>query len=353
MIRIATLIASLLFSLSAWCAPQLTWLNTVHDFGAFSEDLNTVSCSFRAVNTGTEPVAVVSTRATCGCTAPKYSKEAVQPGDTLTLLVEFNAVGRPGRFSKKVYVDTSDGDKAVLIVNGTVVGSSATLASRYPVDAGSARLSNSIVAFGQTYKGGNLYGAINIYNTGSEPIHPLAINLPPYIKAQYRPSEIAPGEQGSIALTANTAAVAEWGTVEGSFTLIPSQAAPSDTVRITTVMILREDFRKLTPEQLDKAPKAKLSADAIDFDRITSPTTRTLKITNTGHEPLLVRRVETAEPALTPTISSTKIAPGKSATLAVKLNPSLLTSSEPLNARVQLIVNDPENPIINIRVLGY
>lgn len=81
--------------------PKLQWLETVHDFGAFKEDLGIVDCQFRAINTGTEPVTVLNARANCGCTRPTYQRTPIMPGDTLVIGVAFDAIGARGGFQSK------------------------------------------------------------------------------------------------------------------------------------------------------------------------------------------------------------------------------------------------------------
>ncbi len=131
---------SVVLMLSLWAAAKgFVWIDTVHDFGAFSEDMGLVWCTFKAVNTSDEPLAVVSARANCGCTRPGYPRSAVQPGDTLAVRVAYDAKGRPGRFDKKVYVSTGDGVSTTLTVKGTVIGAPTSLSARYPVEAGQAK----------------------------------------------------------------------------------------------------------------------------------------------------------------------------------------------------------------------
>lgn len=58
------------------------WTEKTHDFGAFDEELGVVYCHFGLINTGSEPLAILSARANCGCTKPEYSNDPVNPGDT-------------------------------------------------------------------------------------------------------------------------------------------------------------------------------------------------------------------------------------------------------------------------------
>lgn len=89
---------------------EIKWMEVDHNFGAFNEDDGNVTCTFKMINLGPEPIAITAARATCGCTTPKYSRSTIMPGDTADISVSYNPTGRPGNFEKKVYVDLSDSD---------------------------------------------------------------------------------------------------------------------------------------------------------------------------------------------------------------------------------------------------
>lgn len=86
---------------TALAGPAITWLSSVHDFGAFDEDDGIVSCEIPYVNSGDSPLLLTGARASCGCTTPQISREPLAPGDTAAIVVSFDPTGRPGRFSKK------------------------------------------------------------------------------------------------------------------------------------------------------------------------------------------------------------------------------------------------------------
>lgn len=345
---------------AAWAAPQLVWLNPHHDFGAFREEVGPVTCVFMAVNTGDEPVTVIDARANCGCTTPRYDRRPIAPGDTLRVSVAYNPDGRPGRFSKQVKVQTNaTPSNVVLTIRGTVIGAANTLRSRYPEEIGPVRVSNIISPFGETLKGHVLAAAINIYNPTADTIRPAVGRKPGYINVLFRPEVIPPGEQGTMSMTAYTDRAEGWGLVEDSLQLIPDSRHPENMAEIATVMILKEDFSKLTPDELAKAPVAALSETVIDFGTIDpagGPVTKSLTITDNGQNPLLIRSLSTPDKALSLKMSATKVKPGKSATVSVTVSPDRLetlpSGERVLNARITLITNAPASPTQIIRVVG-
>lgn len=341
---------------TALAAPRLNWLNPTHNFGAFSESMGKVTCTFLAVNVGDEPAVVLDARANCGCTRPRYDKRPVAPGDTLRVTVSYDPSGRPGRFHKQVRVNTNAIDgPATLNIRGTVIGSPQTLNQRYPVMAGNARLSNDLAAFGSGRKGSIRAASIQIYNVGADSITPAVADMPGYINTVFTPSRIAPGEQGILSLTAYTDRCPQWGVVEDSFSLIPDSRYPDSVKTVQTVVIVNEDFSKMTREEEAQAPKAVLSTDMIDFgkiDRSAGQLTRSFEITNAGHQPLILRRVYSADRALQISVPYEKIKPGKSEKVTLTLDPAKIPADELLNARISVITNSPSAPNQNVRVVG-
>ena len=356
--RLNRLAACLGLGLAALAAnakgPEATWIQTMHDFGAFSEELGLVNCTFKAINTGDEPLIVMSARANCGCTKPKFTVAPVAPGDTLELSVAYDAKGRPGRFEKKVYVTTNTGSQSTLRIRGTVIGASNSLKGRYPVEAGPMRVTTTVMPFGEILKGHTAGSVIRAYNHSSDTIHPRIVNVPSYITVLVQPQAVPPGEQFVFSATAVSGKCPEWGAVTDSLTIIPDPT--SDTrLGVSTVMIVREDFSGLTAEQRASAPVIVVTPKVIDLGRVsrTSPaTTRTFTIANTGKSTLIIRRADTPDPAVKIKVPAEKVKPGKKITVTVTIDPAKIGNTELLNARITLITNDPAHPTTMVRVVG-
>lgn len=346
-------IAALLLALPL--SAQVVWLQQEHDFGSFDEDMGIVTCTFLGVNTGSEPAALIDVRANCGCTTPVYSREPVAPGDTLRLKVGYNPSGRPGKFAKAVYATTDNGTKTTLHIKGTVIGAANTLASRFPVDASPARLSNVVVPFGQLLKGHSGAQTVKVYNASSAPISPQIDSVPPYIHAIIKPASIPAGEQGVISITAYPDQTSAWGLATDTLIFRPDVNSQHQ-LPLTTVMIVEEDFSTLTPEQLAAAPIMKLSSDMVDFGRIATvpkQLRQTLTITNVGQSPLIIRSISTPDPAIELSPRTFKpIKPGKKATLTISVNPERLGGRSMLNSRITIIANSPHHPTEIVRVVG-
>ncbi len=332
---------------------RIEWVETTHDFGVFREENGNVTCQIKGVNTGNEPLSILNVRANCGCTIARYSRDAVMPGDTTIIEVGYNPAGRPGRFTKKVYIDTNtDPKRSTLTIKGVVIGTEATLHSRYPIDEGVLMLRNSLVPFGEILKGKSRIEFFEVYNRSTDTIAPKWHNVPKHITVNSNPRTIPPGESLSYTLYFNTINTDQWGLVCDTLHLAPS-ATSDKRIAITTTATVVEDFSKLTPGEHAKAPRMAVSHDAIDLDRIdrNTPCSASFKIDNYGDSPLLIRRVYTDDPGVTIKVDKDKIKKGKSSEIKVTVDPSQCRG-DILNYRITIITNDPERPTATVRLVG-
>lgn len=123
--KLLSLLTVLVFSLSmvhAQTAPKITFEKTTHDYGSIAEVDGNAMCSFSFTNTGDAPLIITKASASCGCTKPTYTKKPIAPGESGEISVTYRAAGRPGAFSKSVYIFTNaEPEKSVLVIKGTVI----------------------------------------------------------------------------------------------------------------------------------------------------------------------------------------------------------------------------------------
>lgn len=92
---------------------------TSHSFGTVTEGM-IATYEFKFTNTGTEPLTLSNVHASCGCTTPKWPREAIAPGQSSVIIAEYNSQGRPGTFNKNIFVK-SNGGEATLTISGNVM----------------------------------------------------------------------------------------------------------------------------------------------------------------------------------------------------------------------------------------
>lgn len=114
------LVLVLLVSASASAQSRLVFDAPRHDFGRFDEG-EVVTYTFAFTNAGDAPLVLSDVEASCGCTTPEWTREAVAPGAMGQIQVAFDSHGRPGPFEKTVRVAPESGEAVTLRITGEVV----------------------------------------------------------------------------------------------------------------------------------------------------------------------------------------------------------------------------------------
>lgn len=327
--------------LSAYAGTKIEWSSTRHDFGAFDESTGIATAVFTFKNTGDEPLVITGARANCGCTTPRYSADVVAPGDTASLVVSYDPGGRPGRFEKKVYIDTNtDPTRSTLTIAGVVIGESSTINGRYPVIVGPLRLAHPAALLG-TIKKGQLKSAFESgYNASADTLYPVIENAPKWLSVTPIPSKVTPGEQISFNYNLNSNLLDSWDIVTDTITIRP-YAGSVDAIDVPVVVTVNEDFSTLSDKELAASP--------IIRTEISEPTERTgnlvftLTVHNDGKRPLVLHRLYTrTEGVISDMKPETKVKSGKSAKITISV-PTDKTRNEH-TVLLNLINNDPASP---------
>lgn len=352
-IKIALIIIMCIAPAVGRAEAAVRWVETVHNFGAFAEETGPVTCEFKMVNDGPGAASIVAARATCGCTQPKYSVRSLAPGDTASLSVTFDPQGRPGRFTKQIYVETSGTPhKQKLEITGVVIGAGETVARRFPVDLGPLKLATGGIMLGEVTKGHLKTVYTEGYNRSADSLRVTVTRHPDFVEVIPSPAVAAPGEQITLISYMNSAKCPLYGLVEDSVTVSP---VPGMEFTIPLTAIINEDFSQLGAAGLSKAPISVLSDEIIDLGQIgrgDGAVTRSFTIGNAGKSKLAVRRVYSTDPGVRIHLNNTgDIAKGKKTTVTVTVDPAAQTSSI-LSAKVIVITNDPLQPLRTVRLAG-
>jgi hypothetical protein len=93
---------------------KITFDQPVFQFGSVTEGA-IVKQSFTFTNTGKVPLLINDCRSTCGCTVPEWPKKAILPGETGSILVQFNTEGRKYDQDRPVTIIANTYPKSTLI----------------------------------------------------------------------------------------------------------------------------------------------------------------------------------------------------------------------------------------------
>ena len=119
-------------------AETLQLKETAYNFGKIQQG-RPVTHNFEIVNTGKEPLMLENVQASCGCTTPEWSKDAIQPGASSIIKVGYNAAN-DGAFTKSITIQYNSNQTKVLTISGTVFKGPTTSA---PVNASLSLLKNN------------------------------------------------------------------------------------------------------------------------------------------------------------------------------------------------------------------
>ncbi|MDE6294622.1 MAG: DUF1573 domain-containing protein [Muribaculaceae bacterium] len=183
---------------------EIRWLNTSYDYGVMQEIAGKKTGEARFVNEGPDTTYISYVRPSCGCTDADYTKGELLPGDTATVCFTYNPAGRPGAFEKsvKVYVGPEK-TRHVVKISGTVVGSPATLALHYPIDAGAVRLSTRLIDLGDVAVGTGRHAFVTMVNQTLDSITPTLV-VPQGLSAEITPERLGPGDLGTLGIYINS-----------------------------------------------------------------------------------------------------------------------------------------------------
>lgn len=156
---------------------------------------------YRFTNISKETVAIKRLVSTCSCASAVCSVKEVAPGASAEISVKYNPKGHPGKFERKIFVYTQDGNAPAAVLRLSVeVATGADLSQEWPVQMGSIRLRRSEVDFSAGAKGVEQLRFINLSG------RPLTLQceeafLPECLSFRTEPAVVEDGAEGVIVIS--------------------------------------------------------------------------------------------------------------------------------------------------------
>ncbi len=98
---------------------EITFVSLEHNYGSIEFNANG-TCQFEFTNTGKTALVLVNVQASCGCTAPEWSREPIKPGDKGKITVKYNTM-IVGPFQKSITVYSNAKTSPIaLIIKGEI-----------------------------------------------------------------------------------------------------------------------------------------------------------------------------------------------------------------------------------------
>ena len=169
--------------------------------GPMSEDDAPKTFVYRFTNVGESALQIKRLVSSCSCAAAVCTVREVAPGASAEISVRYNPAGHPGKFERKVFVYTRDGNEPSAVLKLSVdVSAGADLSGEWPVQMGSVRLRRSEVTF---EAGEKAVEQLRFINVSSQPVT-LDVDrnfLPECLTVTFEPQNVPAGEEGILTIT--------------------------------------------------------------------------------------------------------------------------------------------------------
>lgn len=336
--------------------PKIEFTQTTYDFGKIKEEGGKVTGRFEFTNVGTEDLVLTNVRPGCGCTAANYSKDPVAPGQKGFIEATYNPYNRPGVFNKNIRVTTnepeySEGNNAaphMIFIKGEVIKRPPTEFEQagYVKTTGMARFFESTVSH-NLLNTEMIMDTFKVRNFWTKPVSfTLDNSRAPFIREEYRSfgDELAPKQEGYIVLSYNASIRDAYGLVK-DMVVYNTNDSIEPRKQIHYSVTIKEDFSKLSKKQLKNAPVSAYDITALEYGDVQKSTnkTMTVKVSNSGKSPLIIRGLVSSSNYYKVTSDITEIPANGTATITILFKAPARVGAQ--KGTLDVITNDPSNPI--------
>ncbi len=323
-----------------------------HLFGKISEDAGPAVHVFNFVNMGKVPLVISSANASCGCTAPEWTKEPILPGKSGLIKVSYDPKNRPGAFTKSITVFANvPNSTRVLTISGEVLPHVKTIEEMYPSDLSLLRMKSNYMDFVKIKDNEIKTDTLFFYNPGTEPVTIGYKFLPSYVKIKAVPETVQPKKKGYFLISWDGNQKTDYGDqMNRIYLLLNGKDNPNFglTVRAT----IEEDFSKMSASELANGPKIEFNSKTFQFGEITEgqKVDYVFKIMNKGKRDLLIRSTKGSCGCTAANTGSNLVKPGQSTDLKVSFDSRGKEGMQ--NKTVTIISNDPSQSTVTLAVAG-
>jgi hypothetical protein len=350
------LLTSLVWIMAAVMAqtlqPKISFDKDLYDFGKFKEEDGKVTYSFEFVNTGGSDLIIQNVTASCGCTAPSWTREPIPPGGKGFVSATYNPAGRPGSFRKYITVASNSNPGSVrLTITGEVEPKPRTIEDDYRYAMGPLRLKSNHLAFGNLKNTEVSEKRLEVINNSEDPLNIEFERIPGHITIKAQPATLKPGEKGVFVASYNAPERNDWGFVIDRMGVKINGLSDRNYSLVISANI-EEDFSSLTAEDLARAPVLSVDNPEFIFGKIEQgeKVEHTYVLTNSGKTDLQIRKVSASCGCTAVQPEKRVIGPGESINIKTVFNSAGKMGNQ--NKTVTIITNDPRTSKMILWVKG-
>lgn len=331
-------------------AQRITATHEVIDCGSVLYDAP-VTAKFDLRNKGNDLV-INDVRTSCGCAAASWPRQTIARGDSFAISVVYDA-RQLGHFEKEVAIySNASNEPFYLKMKGVVVDKIVDFTGKYDYTIGSIRTDKNDIEFDDVNVGDKPVERIHIINSSSNPVSPVVMHLPSWLKANVSPTTIAPGRTGVATITLDSHKLRDFGLTQSSVYLgMYHGDKVSADKEITVSAVLLPGFSNMSETQKLNAPVLTLSSESLDLGAFgdKQQLSGTLIITNHGKSRLDINSLQMFTTGLRIKLNKTRIQPGEQAKLKITAYKKQLRTARS-KPRVLMITNDPQHAKVTINI---
>jgi hypothetical protein len=332
--------------------PKISFEKNLYDFGNFKEEDGKVTYSFEFVNTGGSDLIIQKVTASCGCTAPNWTREPIPPGGKGFVAATYNPAGRPGPFRKYVTVISNSNPGSVrLTITGEVTPKPRTIEDDYRYSMGPLRLKSNHLAFGNIKNTQKSEKRLEVINNSDEALTIEFEQVPGHVAIKAEPASLQPNEKGFIVASYDAPQRNDWGFVIDRMGL-KINGVSERNYRLVISANIEEDFSALSADEMASAPVASVDDPEFKFGKIDQgdKVEHVYVLTNSGKSDLHIRKVKASCGCTAVQPDKKIIAPGESVNIKTIFNSAGKMGNQ--NKTVTIITNDPKHSKMILWVKG-
>ncbi len=322
--------------------PVMSLTETRHNFGSIKENNGIVSHNFVFRNTGKAPLIIQDVSASCGCTTPEYTTDSIMPAQIGFIKVAYDPYNRPGPFNKSLTITTNaDPSIMVLFIEGNVVPHSQNRKKEFPVAIGNLSFKSKNIYMGNISTKEMVIKNVEVFNNGSNPIKFLNnFDAPPYIKFNFNPLVVPPGEVGEVRIYYDVKFKNVLGYANDNVVLYTDEEN-DDRKTLNVISVIEEYFPEYTLSELAETPRIMFEKVIHDFGVISKreAVTTQFVFANNGKKDLHIRKIALNCSCAKAYSDSDVIKPGQSSNITVTFDPSTRGGFE--QKVITVFSNDP------------
>ena len=205
------------------------------------------------------------------------------------------------------------------------------------------KLENIHASMGTVLKGQIKKKVIGIVNASPDLLVRVDFGkVPEYIDIKVTPEQLNPGEKGMIEIEYQSDKLDDWDYVIDRLDVLINDVSVPDNI-FTVTAVVREDFSKLTADELNKAPRISFDTEKIDFGNIQSrqKVENEFILENIGETNLKIRKVRASCGCTVAEPTDKIIPPGKSTIIKTVFDSTGKSGKQ--KYAITIITNDPKN----------